>query len=78
GRRVYLEILGFWTPQHLKARMEEFAHSGMRNFIIAAWDELRGSREPPARVPPNVITFKRSLDPAIVELTIEKLLSDEE
>ncbi|MBC7912267.1 MAG: DUF790 family protein [Pyrinomonadaceae bacterium] len=78
GRRVYLEILGFWTPQHLKARMEEFAHSGMRNFIIAAWDELRGSREPPARLPPNVITFKRSLDPAIVELTIEKLLSDEE
>ena len=72
GRRVYLEILGFWTPQHLKARMEEFAESGLKNFIIAAWDELRGSREPPARVPENVILFKRSLDPAIVELTIEK------
>ncbi len=73
GRRVYLEILGFWTPQHLKARMAEFAESGLKNFIIAAWDELRGSREPPARVPENVILFKRSLDPAIVELTIEKL-----
>jgi Uncharacterized conserved protein len=73
GRRVFLEVLGFWTPQHLKARMEEFAESGLKNFIIAAWDELRGSREPPARVPENVILFKRSLDPAIVELTIERL-----
>ncbi len=73
GRRVYLEILGFWTPQHLKARVEEFELSGFKNFIIAAWDELRGSREPLARVPSNVIVFKRSLDPAIVELTIEKL-----
>ena len=73
GRRVYLEILGFWTPQHLKARLKEFELSGLKNFIIAAWDELRGSREPLASVPPNVIVFKRSLDPAIVELTIEKL-----
>jgi predicted nuclease of restriction endonuclease-like RecB superfamily len=73
GRRVFLEMLGFWTPDSLKARLEEFEHSGMKNFIIAAWDELRGTREPPARVPSNAITFKRSLDPAIVELTIEKL-----
>lgn len=75
GRKVYLEMLGFWTPEHLKARLKEFEQSGIKNFIIAAWDELRGSREPPARVPANVITFKRSLDPAIVELTIEKLNS---
>ena len=73
GRLVFLEILGFWTPESLKARLAEFEHSGMKNFIIAAWDELRGSREPPARVPPHVITFKRTLDPAIVELTMEKI-----
>jgi predicted nuclease of restriction endonuclease-like RecB superfamily len=73
GRKVYLEMLGFWTPEHLKARLKEFEQSGLKNFIIAAWDELRGSREPPARVPPNVILFKRSLDPAIVELTLDKL-----
>lgn len=73
GRRVFVELLGFWTPESLKARLAEFEHSGMKNFIIAAWDELRGSREPPARVPPHVITFKRSLDPAIVELMLDKL-----
>lgn len=76
GRRIFLEILGFWTPEHLKARVEELARGGLENFIIAAWDELRGSREPPARVPPNVILFKRSLDPAVVELTIEKLCEE--
>lgn len=76
GRRAFLEILGFWTPQHLKARLDELDESGHSNLIIAAWDELRGSREPPARVPPNVILFKRNLDPAILELTLEKLFSD--
>jgi predicted nuclease of restriction endonuclease-like RecB superfamily len=74
GRRVYLEMLGFWTPDSVKTRVEEFALSGMRNFIIAVWDELRGTREPPARLPPNVIEFKRTLDPAIVELTIDKII----
>jgi predicted nuclease of restriction endonuclease-like RecB superfamily len=73
GRRVFLEMLGFWTPESLKSRLEEFEHGGIKNYILAAWDELRGTREPPARVPPNVVTFKRSLDPAIVELTLEKL-----
>jgi predicted nuclease of restriction endonuclease-like RecB superfamily len=73
GRRVYLEMLGFWTPDSLKAHVEKFEPSGMRNFIIAVWDELRGTREPPARLPQNVIEFKRQLDPALVELTLDKL-----
>lgn len=77
GWQVYLEVLGFWTPQHLKERLEEFEHGRVRNFIIAAWDELRGSREPPAKLPANVIVFKRGLDPAAVELVLEKLMSDE-
>jgi predicted nuclease of restriction endonuclease-like RecB superfamily len=72
GRQVYLEVLGFWTPQHLAERLKEFEHGGVSNFIIAAWDELRGSREPPARLPDNVIVFKRGLDPAVVELVLDK------
>jgi predicted nuclease of restriction endonuclease-like RecB superfamily len=78
GRQVYLEALGFWTPQHLKERLKEFEHGRVRDFIIAAWDELRGSREPPANLPANVIVFKRSLDPAAVELVLDKLMSDEQ
>jgi predicted nuclease of restriction endonuclease-like RecB superfamily len=78
GRQVYLEVLGFWTPQHLKERLKEFEHARIRNFIIAAWDELRGSREPPAKLPPNVIVFKRGLDPAAVELVLDKLTNQEQ
>jgi predicted nuclease of restriction endonuclease-like RecB superfamily len=73
GRRFYLEVLGFWTPQHLKERLKEFEHAGVKNFILAAWDELRGSREPVTRVPPNTIIFKSSLDPVAVELAVNEL-----
>ncbi|HEX8652343.1 MAG TPA: DUF790 family protein [Pyrinomonadaceae bacterium] len=78
GRQVYLEVLGFWTPSHLKERLKEFEHGGITNFITAAWDELRGSREPPATLPSNVIVFKRALDPAVVELVLDKLTNKEQ
>jgi predicted nuclease of restriction endonuclease-like RecB superfamily len=77
GQQFYLEILGFWTPQHLKARLKEFEHAGVKNFILAAWDELRGSRDPLTRVPPHIIIFKRSLDPVAVELAVNDLIFQE-
>lgn len=73
GREVYLEILGFWTPRYLQERLQEFAHSRRENFLLAAWDELRGSREPLAAAPPHTVIFKRNLDPAVVEAAINKL-----
>jgi predicted nuclease of restriction endonuclease-like RecB superfamily len=73
GREVYLEVLGFWTPRSLKERLQELEESGFEDFLIAAWDELRGSREPLARVPPHVIIFKRSLDAVAVELALNDL-----
>lgn len=73
GARVLLEVLGFWTPEHLRERLLEFDHAAMKNFILAAWDELRGSRDPMTNIPPNTIIFKRSLDPAIVALMADEL-----
>jgi hypothetical protein len=73
GQIVYLELLGFWTPEHLSRRLDEFGRAGARNFLLAAWEELRGSRDPFAKESPNVIQFKRSLDPAAVEWAAEKL-----
>ncbi|MBD0326322.1 MAG: DUF790 family protein, partial [Pyrinomonadaceae bacterium] len=46
GEEFYLEVLGFWTPRYLQARLKEFEHAGIKNYILAAWDELRGSRDP--------------------------------
>ena len=73
GARVFLEVLGFWTPEHLRERLLEFEHAGFRNFILAAWDELRGTRDPLTNVPPNTIVFKRSLDPGAVALMADEL-----
>jgi predicted nuclease of restriction endonuclease-like RecB superfamily len=78
GRQVFLEILGFWTPRHLEERLKEFEHAGLENFILAAWDELRGSREPLTRVPPHTIIFKSKLDPISVELELNRLIAGEQ
>jgi predicted nuclease of restriction endonuclease-like RecB superfamily len=75
GAEFYLEVLGFWTPRHLSKRLQEFEHYGIRNFLIAGGDDLRGSRDPLTRVPPHVLVFKRKLEPVAVELAIEKLLA---
>lgn len=61
-RKVYIELMGFWTPRYLNDRLSEFERGGMREFLLAVSEELRGSREAPARLPPNVILYKSSLD----------------
>ncbi len=71
--KVFLDVLGFWTPDSLKKRLKEFESSGFQNFIIAAWEELRGSRDDVVNIPDNVIVFKRNLDAAMIELTADKL-----
>lgn len=78
GSRVFLEGLGFWTPEHLRKRLLEFDHAGIKNFILAVWDELRGSRDPMTNIPPNTIIFKRSLDPGAVALMADELVNSSE
>lgn len=62
GRRVYVEILGFWTPRYLGERLKEFERGGFNNFILAVSEELRGSRDPASKLPPNVVLYKTSLN----------------
>lgn len=76
GHSFYLEILGFWTPRHLDRRLKEFEHARMKNFILAAWDELRGSRDPLTKIPTHTIIFKRSLDPVAVEMMLNELIEE--
>lgn len=78
GHTFYLEVLGFWTPRYLEKRLKEFAHARFKNFLLAAWDELRGSRDPLAKVPPHAIIFKRSLDPVAVELALNEFIAEGE
>lgn len=76
GRVFYLEFLGFWTPQHLRERLAELERQRLRNYLLAAWEELRGTREPLTSVPANVLVFKRNLDPSVVELAVDRLTAE--
>lgn len=72
-KKIYLDVLGFWTPKSLQKRLEEFRAANYKKFILAAWQDLRGSREEPTFDSENVIFFKSKLEPlAIVEMA-EKL-----
>ena len=77
GRRVYLELLGFWTPQYLHARLREFEHAGCENFLLAASDDLRGSRDALAHMPHHALIYKTRLAPAEIVAAIERLSTDQ-
>lgn len=73
NEKIYLDVLGFWTPKSLQKRLDEFKVIGYRKFIIAAWQELRGSREEATFTSENVLFFKSSLKPFALEELAEKL-----
>jgi hypothetical protein len=74
GEKIYLDIAGFWTPDSLKKRLDELRAAGFARFIIAAWAELRGSREEPVWESPHVVFFKTRPEPPLLKDTAEKLL----
>ncbi|MDQ3062501.1 MAG: DUF790 family protein [Acidobacteriota bacterium] len=73
--KIYLDVLGFWTPKSLQKRLEEFRGADFKNYILAAWAELRGSREEPLWESENVVFFKSKLEPRTLEETANKLLN---
>ncbi|HEX8088262.1 MAG TPA: DUF790 family protein [Blastocatellia bacterium] len=73
GEKFYLEVFGFWTPRHLDDRLKDFERAGFKNFLLAVSEELRGSREQPLNLPPNVVVFKSSLNAAAVKMAAEGL-----
>ena len=74
GQEIYLDILGFWTPKSLQKRLEEFESANFKKFIIAASQELRGSREEPLWESPNVIFYKTKIEPRLLVEIAEKLI----
>ena len=74
GVEIYLDVLGFWTPKSLQKRLAEFEAANYKNFIVAASQELRGSREEPLWELPNVIFYKTKIEPRTLIETAEKLL----
>lgn len=74
NEKVYLEILGFWTPKSLQKRLAEFESANYKNFIICASQELRGTREEPLWENENLIFYKTKIEPRNLIETAENLL----
>ena len=66
GREIFLDVLGFWTPKSLQKRLAEFDAANYKNFIIAASNELRGSREEFLKESPNLILYKTKIEPRVI------------
>ncbi len=65
-KKIYLDVLGFWTPKSLQKRLEEFRAANYKKFILAAWQDLRGTREEPTFDSENIVFFKSKLEPLIL------------
>ena len=63
--RVYFEIVGFWTHEYLKRKMEKLSSLRDLNMIIAVNQELACSTLM-KDLPFNIIFFKRKLSPVEV------------
>jgi uncharacterized protein len=59
---VYIELLGFWTPHSLTARLAQIAQTGVGRYLLAISNELRCSRDELTAVPPQVLLYKTALD----------------
>ncbi|HEY8561745.1 MAG TPA: DUF790 family protein [Pyrinomonadaceae bacterium] len=74
GRKIYLDVLGFWTPKSLQKRLDEFSAANFQDFVIAASNELRGSREEFTSESAHLILYKSKIEPLLLVQTAEKLI----
>ncbi len=72
GKKIYFDVLGFWTPKSLLKRLEDFRAANFNDFLFAAPQELRGTREEQLWESPNVYFYKTRIEPrTLVEMAIK-------
>lgn len=60
GTRVYLEIMGFWTEDYLRRKVDKLKKLGRTNFIVAVQEELACSPLM-GELPQTVVVYRRQL-----------------
>lgn len=73
GRRVFVEVLGFWTPKYVVDRAAELTRGGAGAFLLAASDELLATRDAVAPEHPNLVVFKSSLDAKTLRAALDRV-----
>jgi predicted nuclease of restriction endonuclease-like RecB superfamily len=59
GRRALLEIVGFWHPNYLRRKVEKLRQAGRRDLIALVYEGVKCSQEDLAKVPGEVLFFKK-------------------
>jgi hypothetical protein len=74
-RRVLIEIVGFWTPQYLDAKLEKLRQTDAVCLLCIDTDRACALGDLPPHLP--VLRFRRRLDAAAVLREAERLTDDE-
>ncbi len=61
GRRALMEIVGFWTPDYLKKKINKLRRAELENMVIAVSEKLNCSKEDFEDVCGEVFFFKTSI-----------------
>lgn len=72
-RRALLEIVGFWTPGYLKAKLERLRDAGAPDLILCVDDSLNCTNEALTGIR-HVVRFKRRIDVAAVLARVEAMM----
>ncbi|MBM3238616.1 DUF790 family protein [Candidatus Poribacteria bacterium] len=62
GRRAMLEIVGFWTPDYLRRKLDKLRRAGLPNMVIAVSEKLNCSADDFVDIPGEVMFFKNKID----------------
>jgi len=74
GRKAYLEIVGFWTPEYIQKKLSKLARVQETNFIVAISRTLNCSRSDLEQLrDKKAIMFKTVLKPKDVVERLETL-----
>ena len=61
GRRAILEIVGFWTPEYLDAKLEKIRQVEANNFVLAVSERLDCASEEFGNTADRVLWFKTGI-----------------
>jgi len=58
GRRAMMEIVGFWTPDYLRKKLNKLRRARLPNMVIAVSEKLNCSADDFVDIPGEVLFFK--------------------
>jgi predicted nuclease of restriction endonuclease-like RecB superfamily len=62
GRRAMMEIVGFWTPDYLRRKLDKLRRAGLPNMVIAVSEKLNCSADDFVDLPGEVMFFKNKIN----------------